>query len=676
MSRRALRRLRGEQRGQEPLGPGALQFDLRDDDDAEEEGPKRELGVRRPGGAGKEGVRVNNRFELINIDDLEDDPVVNGERSGCALTDAAAPGNKGRGQRGNTESKTDGDVTETAPSEQSHASGKLRKKKKKQKNKKSSTGEASENGLEDIDRILERIEDSTGLNRPGPAPLSSRKHVLYVEHRHLNPDTELKRYFGARAILGEQRPRQRQRVYPKCTWLTTPKSTWPRYSKPGLSMRLLESKKGLSFFAFEHSEEYQQAQHKFLVAVESMEPNNIVVLLQTSPYHVDSLLQLSDACRFQEDQEMARDLVERALYSMECAFHPLFSLTSGACRLDYRRPENRSFYLALYKQMSFLEKRGCPRTALEYCKLILSLEPDEDPLCMLLLIDHLALRARNYEYLIRLFQEWEAHRNLSQLPNFAFSVPLAYFLLSQQTDLPECERSSARQKASLLIQQALTMFPGVLLPLLESCSVRPDASVSSHRFFGPSAEISQPPALSQLVNLYLGRSHFLWKEPATMSWLEENVHEVLQAVDAGDPAVEACENRRKVLYQRAPRNIHRHVILSEIKEAVAALPPDVTTQSVMGFDPLPPSDTIYSYVRPERLSPISHGNTIALFFRSLLPNYTMEGERPEEGVAGGLNRNQGLNRLMLAVRDMMANFHLNDLEAPHEDDAEGEGEWD
>lgn len=26
---------------------------------------------------------------------------------------------------------------------------------------------------------------------------------------------------------------------------------------------------------------------------------------------------------------------------------------------------------------------------------------------MLLLIDHLALRARNYEYLIRLFQEWE-----------------------------------------------------------------------------------------------------------------------------------------------------------------------------------------------------------------------------------------------------------------------------
>lgn len=161
-----------------------------------------------------------------------------------------------------------------------------------------------------------------------------------------------------------------------------------------------------------------------------------------------------------------------------------------------------------------------------------------------------------------------------------------------------------------------------------------------------------------------------------MSWLEENVHKVLQAVDAGDPAVEACESRRKVLYQRAPRNIHRHVVLSEIKEAVAALPPDVTTQSVLGFDPLPPLDTIYSYVRPERLSPVSHGNTIALFFRSLLPNYTVEGERPEDGGPGGLHRDQGLNRLMLAVRDMMANFHFHDLEVLPEEHPEGDGEWD
>ena len=31
--------------------------------------------------------------------------------------------------------------------------------------------------------------------------------------------------------------------------------------------------------------------------------------------------------------------------------------------------------------------------------------------------------------------------------------------------------------------------PAVLMPLLEYCSVRPDAAVAAHRFFGPDAEI-------------------------------------------------------------------------------------------------------------------------------------------------------------------------------------------
>lgn len=114
MSRRALRRLRGEQRGQEPLGPGALQFVLRDDEDAEEEGPKRGPAGRRPGDAGKEGVRVNNRFELINIEDLEEGPMVNGERSDCLLADVVVTGNKRRSQCGSAETRKDVEVADKA----------------------------------------------------------------------------------------------------------------------------------------------------------------------------------------------------------------------------------------------------------------------------------------------------------------------------------------------------------------------------------------------------------------------------------------------------------------------------------------------------------------------------------------------------------------------------------
>uniref|UniRef100_A0A3B3Z651 Uncharacterized protein n=1 Tax=Periophthalmus magnuspinnatus TaxID=409849 RepID=A0A3B3Z651_9GOBI len=494
------------------------------------------------------------------------------------------------------------------------------------------------------DSLEEQVEEEGADTANVPVPSNSRKAkknkaqknfsniyevVITLFYTNLNPETELKRYFGARAVLGDQRPRQRNRHFHRSTWMTSPKDSWPRFSRPGISMSLLQSKDGIHYFTFEHNREYQQVQFKFFDAVESMDPNNIVVkssaLLQLNPYHIDSLLQLSDVCRIQEDQEMARDLIERALYSFECAFHPLFSLTSGMSRLDYLRPENRAFYLALYKHMMFLEKRGCPRTALEYCKLILSLDPDSDPLCMLLLIDFLMLRSREYQCLIQLYQDWEEHRNLSQLPNFAFSIALCHFHLSQQEDMNPDESDKLRHEADQMLQDALIMFPGVLMPLLDLCTVQPDATVTSHAFFAPRTHIGQPQALAELVALFVGRSFSLWREATVMQWLETNVQMVLHRVDVKDPLVEDYQNKRKQRYQSAPRNIHRHVLLSEIKGATSSLPLEVTTQPVMGFDPLPPLDSIISYTRPERQhAGASNESTLSLFFRSLLPNFNLQ----------------------------------------------------
>ncbi len=63
-------------------------------------------------------------------------------------------------------------------------------------------------------------------------------------------------------------------------------------------------------------------------------------------------------------------------------------------------------------------------------------------------------------------------RNLSQLPNFSFSVPLAQF---------HCQSSSSEPDRGL--QDALIMFPSLLIPLLDKCSVTFDASITKHHFF-------------------------------------------------------------------------------------------------------------------------------------------------------------------------------------------------
>lgn len=50
----------------------------------------------------------------------------------------------------------------------------------------------------------------------------------------------------------------------------------------GISMTLLQSKNGIHYFTFEHSRDYQQVQFKFMDAVKSMDPNNIVVTKSSS----------------------------------------------------------------------------------------------------------------------------------------------------------------------------------------------------------------------------------------------------------------------------------------------------------------------------------------------------------------------------------------------------------
>ncbi|KAM6950556.1 ribosome quality control complex subunit TCF25 isoform 1-T1 [Lycodopsis pacificus] len=678
MSTRALRRLKGKQRGQEALDLGDLTLgDSSEEqlDSANVSPPSNSKDSSRKTKKNKAQKNFSNIYELIGDADNEAEKI--------------SPDEEAEKPDGNTTNDTEtNDISETEEPDQKHektstkslSGDRVKKKKKKKKTKVTSEDGQEAVPDENIDLLLQNLEQSNGLSlQSEDCSGSDRRSVLHVEHRNLNPETELKRYFGARAVQGDQRPRQRNRQFHRSTWMTSPKDSWPRFSRPGISMTLLQSKEGVQYFTFEHGRQYQQVQFKFLDAVESMDPNNIVALLQLNPYHIDSLLQLSDVCRIQEDQEMARDLIERALYSFECACHPLFSLTSGTSRLDYLRTENRAFYLALYKHMMFLEKRGCPRTALEYCKLILSLDPDADPLCMLLLIDFLTLRSREYQYLLQLHQDLEVHRNLCLLPNFAFSTALCHFHLSQQEDVDPEESEKERQKADQMLQKALIMFPGVLIPLLDLCTVQPDATVSSHAFFGPKSQIGQPPALAELTALYVGRTHSMWREAAVMLWLEESVKEVLRRVDAKDPLVDDCQNKKQ-RYKCAPRNIHRHVLLSEIKEATSSLPLEVTSQPVMGFDPLPPLDSVMSYTRPERQHVgATNESTLSLFFRSLLPNFNLQGglrqEDDMEVARAGQELNQEVNRLMVAMRDMLANIRFQ--EPPREDNPyRDEDEWD
>lgn len=91
--------------------------------------------------------------------------------------------------------------------------------------------------------------------------------------------------------------------------------------------------------------------------------------------------------------------------------------------------------------------------------------------------------------------------------------------------------------------------------------------VRIHEFFTTKADSTTPPALDKLQTLYVARSFHLWKEAEILPWLEKNVHIVLQRVDSKDDYVKFCQVKRTKRYQgKLPRNILRHLIVSDLKD--------------------------------------------------------------------------------------------------------------
>ncbi|XP_014262295.2 transcription factor 25 [Cimex lectularius] len=555
-----------------------------------------------------------------------------------------------------------------------------RRKKKKKKKKPckipSSNTRSSEDNIEDeVEKSVREVNALLGeIQGVGPVqssdvqiPSSARKGVLSVDHRMLNPNNELRRIFGAKIIQSEQMKKRGRgsRGHLKTTWLVSPKDYWYQIEKPGLSMKLVETKNGVQYFSYEHSLSYQEVQMRFLDAVESLNPEFIMRIINSHPYHVDALLQLSDICKLSEDLSMATELVQRALYCLECAFHPSFSVASGNCRLDYRKQENRSLYIALFKHMMYIGSRACYRTSLEFCKLILSLDPEGDPLAVVLVMDFYALRSQEYKWLLRIANEWEATRNLSQLPNIAYSVAVAHFQLG---DL---------ETAHLLLQKAVMMFPGVVLPLAEKCSVQVDTKISSSQFFTGATE-RQSKSLTQLELLYVARSYHIWKEPELLAWLERNVHQVMERVEADDPFVLEWEQNRQKRYPSTPRNVLRHIILSDIKDLPLLTNEDFQI-SMFNFDPLPPTDSINLYTRPMRTRAYENDSTLSIFIRSLMPNFNINqvasDETGEDGGEGsGVDLRRSVTSLLDAMRDLLSNIHLPDV--PGDGDVEDDPDTD
>ena len=135
---------------------------------------------------------------------------------------------------------------------------------------------------------------------------------------------------------------------------------------------------------------------------------------------------MSELLKQTGDFQRAADFIERALLAFESGWHREFDWKYGNSRLLHKHVENRELFYALFRHIQMLGRRGCCRTGLECCKLLLSFDYS-DPVFVIGMIDYYALRSKQYSFLLDFIDQFP--KIPPMLPNLHFSKALAAFML-------------------------------------------------------------------------------------------------------------------------------------------------------------------------------------------------------------------------------------------------------
>lgn len=405
-----------------------------------------------------------------------------------------------------------------------------KKNKKKKKNKSDKTTENTDD--DDIDAVLASLAQAKGQpeSTTGPSTKDEIYSLLSVDSQHLHAINEMRRLFGREALddrprQPEPNPRRRgQRMQPQQEGRGFPavslkrnifvqgKEEWPRATTGGLGMEMVskDPSTGVTEYRFVHSTAYQETQRQYEIAVASMDPQRLVVLLQQNPYHIATLLQVSEIMKHDRQHTEAGDVLERALFAFGRTVHSTFgaAMVAGKARLSFDRPENREFFLACWRYIQDLSMRSTWRTVYEWAKLLYGIAPESDPYAMGLVLDKYALRANQAgqylrleegrEYNVDVFTPWggDPRRN-------AFSVALCHLRMD--------DRDKAREMLKYAVEEDLSTAHALCKAL--EIEPMPPALWAHHE--APNA------STALLSAMYTTRAKDLWNTPDAKSLLEE-----------------------------------------------------------------------------------------------------------------------------------------------------------
>lgn len=516
---------------------------------------------------------------------------------------------------------------------------KAKKSKKKKKKAKSKAKDTPEDKPEDNDEIEQALRElnlkkpSYGTNGQATTPTLDPEYervcaLLGIQTQHLKVANEMRNLFGKTALENHDdaggpvgRAARRQRAQQEQVDLETAlkghhppgkglpelilrrncfiqgKDEWPKGTTGGLTMAVVDEKKdahGAVEFTVVHDQTYQALQHSFHQYVEIGDPQNLIGLLiknrkssslrsgrgLTDPaYHISLLTQVSKVARNQGDHALASDLLERALFTFGRATTTLFSkkLAEGKARFDFQRPENRELWLAGYQYIKSLVMKGTYRTALEWAKFLLSLDPTGDPYCMRLMIHQLALRAQEFEWLLDMCDPKSDSDEKSPFVVMSGSDAYRYHIAPSLAFAALQLRDGKRSRE--LLTKGMQQLPWLFARLFQDLNLDVPPSI-----WGITPRTRTEELFTALCIKY---TKDLWDTPAATALLMEIAHTISKVDASSIPKVKDDELTLSVV---------RFVYLDDTPALMAMVPSALLHRSNNSdSDPIPPDNSIISY---------------------------------------------------------------------------------
>uniref|UniRef100_P9WEI3 Probable transcription factor claV n=1 Tax=Ampulloclitocybe clavipes TaxID=56467 RepID=CLAV_AMPCV len=442
-------------------------------------------------------------------------------------------------------------------------------------------------------------------------------------------EAEMRKFFGAKVVqankstsAGASGSSSRRKPGVLRSNLTHPQpSWWAAKQREGLSIRVLteseteakmerqkwDTNEEEKWWTVEYSKKYKSMTMAFMQTVMSGDPEGFWNLLGKLPWHADTLLQLSEVYRHREEYAQAMDFVDRALFTYERSFIGAFTFTSGLNRLDFDHVENRPFFLAIHRQATDLQRRGCVRTAFEFARLLYSLDPWNDPHGALFHLDFLALKAGMSQWLLDVFDLFAARKeteagvrdsrlNPSLLPGWSYARALALRIDE------DANKDGIHTASTSALIEAITSFPSVVPLLADKLDVSLPTSIRSHRNFRIETDSSSlspsVAALHLLSHLYVQRSFSLWKDAAHCAWFSSTVTSTFSSVSSVLPTTDRHNQFLSLYSNPSPQySAYRHIMVLEAsyRRLFSFIPRHVLNAKSLACDPLPPPTTVTEY---------------------------------------------------------------------------------